>query len=128
MPIQSFQWLVTVSDNPASFNAWDMFSWLYRLPGSIIIEILGHITPLAALLNIQASRSTGYATLDGRIVNVVSLFIWAATILWILHTSSTPSSSVKPRAQRKAPSLHRPYSKHGKTRKTSIGLKTRFLN
>lgn len=128
MHIQSFQWLANVIDNPASFNAWDMFSWLYRLPGSLIIEALGNIHPVAELLHIHASSATSYATLDGRVVNVVSLFIWAASVLWILHASSTPETSSNPNKERKSPTLHSPLAKHRKAHKVSLGLKTRFFN
>lgn len=111
MHIQTFQWLQQIIETPSSFSFWQMLRWLYRLPGSLVIEALGQVTPLAQWLHIQASAATGYASLDGRIIHVLSLFFWAALLLWILHTSSEPKSRAKPLQERKAPHL-RPTQAH----------------
>ncbi len=126
MRIYTFQLLSNLSQDPAGWSAWSLLSWLYRLPGSLFLEAVGNIPAVTQILPIQASAATGYSTLDGRIVNVLSLFFWAATALWILHSSSTPKATDTKAKEKKAPTWH--HEESTKRQKHGVRLKTRYLN
>lgn len=86
MHIQTFQWVMDINaDGQMSlWEIWQTVRWVFRIPGSLVVEFLGHYPALANLLNIKASAATGYASLDGLISKVISLFFWLPLLMWTL--------------------------------------------
>lgn len=83
MWIESFNLVLdTNSDGTITLaEAWYIFTWLYQLPGNLVIELLGNIPPIAHLLHISASAQTGYSSLNGGLATVVSLLIWLLVVI-----------------------------------------------
>ncbi|MEJ6667455.1 MAG: hypothetical protein QNL48_07605 [Alcaligenes aquatilis] len=115
--MQTFQWIIDANgDGIYSLNEiLQTMRWGFRIPGSLIIETLGSIPALADLLNIRASDATGYASLRGGLVNILSLFFWASLCLWFLEASSKPRTEPAQRDPRRTPHLNKQMeSVHGR--------------
>ncbi|HLU20306.1 MAG TPA: hypothetical protein VKZ66_10140 [Pusillimonas sp.] len=78
MWIESFNLVLDANrDGTVSLvEAWQIFEWLYLLPGNLLLELLGSIPPIADLLHIRASPETGYGSLNGVMATALSLLIW----------------------------------------------------
>ncbi|NYT85430.1 hypothetical protein [Pollutimonas harenae] len=90
MNIQSFVWTIDLNGNGA-YSAWELWEaakWVYRIPGNLLLEGLGHVPYLSSLLHIHASEATGYASLNGGMASLLSLVIWVAAIFSVLTLSS----------------------------------------
>lgn len=83
MWIESFNLVLdTNNDGTVSLaEAWHIFTWLYQLPGNLVIELLGNIPPVAHLLHISATAETGYSSLGGGMATIVSLLIWLLVLI-----------------------------------------------
>lgn len=115
--MQTFQWIIDANgDGIYSLNEiLQTMRWGFRIPGSLIIETLGSIPALADLLNIRASDATGYASLRGGLVNILSLFFWASLCLWFLEVSAKPRTEPAQRNPRRTPHLNKQMdSVHGR--------------
>ncbi|HRK84794.1 MAG TPA: hypothetical protein PK461_03710, partial [Alcaligenes faecalis] len=92
----------------------DTLRWLYRIPGSLLVEAMGNAPVLSDMLGIQASAARGYASLQGGLVNILSLMFWAMLILWVLYSSSTPKAEPESDSPRRMPRLRMPsHTGHG---------------
>ncbi len=92
MHFQTFQWAIDLnSDGHISlWEIWETVRWVFRIPGSLVIELLGQFPALAQLLNINASATTGYASLDSLFTKVLSLFFWVPLVMWGLSAGIKP--------------------------------------
>lgn len=83
MWIESFNLVIDTNNNGVVSLAetWQAIGWLYRLPGNLVIELLGAIPPVANLLHIRASTETGYQSLNGGFSVVLSLLIWLLIVV-----------------------------------------------
>jgi|GEM_PF-1846743 len=89
MTIYSLQLPASFYDNGVTRdNIWELAIWLYRLPGNLIMEGVGNLPLVPELLNIHASASTGYSSLNGTITHALSLLFWVALLLGIISYSS----------------------------------------
>ena len=114
--MHTFQWIIdTNGDGIYSLNEIiQTLHWVFRIPGSLVIETLGSVPILSDLLHIRASEATGYASLHGGLVNILSLLFWAILCLWFLETNSKPRSEPPRRTVRHVPHLHQQVdSAHG---------------
>ena len=115
--MQTFQWIIDANgDGIYSLNEiLQTLRWAFRIPGSLVVETLGSIPVLSDVLRIQASEATGYASLRGGLVNILSLFFWAALCLWFLEVNSKPRAEPPHRKPRHAPHLNKQLdSVHGR--------------
>lgn len=117
MQIQTFQWVIDANGD-GSYSLVELLEtvrWIYRIPGSLIVEALGNAPVVSDVLHIQALADTGYASLHGGLVGIISLMFWASLILWVLYTSSTPKAEPEPSHDRRVPRLHmQAYTSHGR--------------
>src|SRR5690606_2042009 len=68
--------------------------WVFRLPGNLLLEGLGHVPYVSSVLHIQASEATGYGSLNSGLAASLSLLIWAVAIFTVLSlTSSSDTAS-----------------------------------
>jgi len=74
-------------------NIGELALWLYQLPGNLIMEGIGNLPVLPELLNIHASASTGYSSLNGTITHALSLLFWVAILLGTISYSSREGKS-----------------------------------
>ena len=90
MNIQSFVWSIDLNSD-GSYSAWEIWEtirWMFRIPGNLLLEGLGHIPYVSSLLHIHASEATGYSSLNGGLSSSLSLIIWAAALAGILTLAS----------------------------------------
>ena len=109
MHIQTFQWVIDANGD-GSISLSDIIEtlrWIYRIPGSLVVEALGNTPVVSDMLRIQASQETGYASLNGGLASILSLLFWAVLILWLLYTSSAPKPEPESKTSRRAPRLGR---------------------
>lgn len=90
MHIQSFQWAIDLNaDGHISlWEMWETMRWFFRIPGSLVIELVGQFPTLAQVFGVKASIATGYASLDGFYPKVISLFFWLPLLIWVLSLGS----------------------------------------
>src|SRR5690606_16759845 len=90
MNIQSFAWAIDLNGDGtySMWETWEAARWVFRLPGNLLLEGLGHIPYLSSLLNIQASEATGYSSLNGGLASSLSLLIWVVAITSLLNRTS----------------------------------------
>lgn len=69
----------------------ELLRTLYRLPGNLMVEGLGHIPYVSSLLGIEASRATGYGSFNGLLSISLSLLFWVAAVFAVLTLSSPDS-------------------------------------
>jgi len=90
MNIQSLH-LVLDLNHDGSYSLWELWEavkFVYRLPGNLLVEGLGHIPYVSSALGIQASPAAGYASLDGLLATGLSLLVWIAVIFALLTLAS----------------------------------------
>ncbi len=94
MHFQTFQWAVDLNaDGSVSlWEVWETLRWIFRIPGSLVVEFMGQFPALAQALGLKASAATGYASLDGLIAKVISLFFWLPLLVWALGLGSKPKN------------------------------------
>lgn len=87
----------------------ELLRTLYRLPGNVMVEGLGHTPYLSTFLNIEASKATGYGSFDGLLSISLSLMFWVAVVYAALTLSSPdaeqPENHPATRAQGQGPRL-----------------------
>src|SRR5690606_36317445 len=90
MNIQSFAWAIDLNGDGvySMWENWEAAKWVFRLPGNLLLEGLGHIPYLSSLLGIHASEASGYGSLNGGLASSLSLLIWVVAIASILNLSS----------------------------------------
>lgn len=91
MNVRSFVWATDLNGD-GSYSMWEIWEaarWVFRLPGNLLLEGLGHVPYLSSLLNIQASEATGYGSLNGGLASSLSLLIWVVVITSVLSLSSS---------------------------------------
>src|SRR5690625_4452525 len=89
MTIHSLQLPASFYDNGLTRdNILELAIWLYRLPGNLIMEGIGNLPLVPELLNIHASASAGYGSLNGTISHALSLLFWVALLLGAISYSS----------------------------------------
>ena len=93
MNIQSLNLIVDINnDNRYSlWEIWETIKFVYRLPGNLLVEGMGHIPPLASLFNIDASPANGYGSLDGLLSVTLTLIFWVILVFGILTLASPRS-------------------------------------
>lgn len=80
------------------FSPWEYLEalkWIYQLPGRLVMESLGNIPVVASTLNIQASEATGYASLYGLTVTLISLLCWLVLFCSIISLTSRERNARK---------------------------------
>jgi hypothetical protein len=92
MKIESLHLVVDLNHDGAysMWELWESVKFVYRLPGNLLVEGLGHI-PYASSLGIKASEATGYGSLNGLLAVTLSLLFWILVLFSIL-TLSSPST------------------------------------
>lgn len=90
MNIKSLDLVVDLNaDGRYSFwEIWELLRDLYRLPGNLLIEGLGHIPYVSDILGIHASAATGYASLNGLLAVTLSLLFWIVLVLGLMAWAS----------------------------------------
>ncbi|MBC2769819.1 hypothetical protein [Pusillimonas minor] len=90
MNIKSLDLVVDINaDGRYSFwEIWELLRDLYRLPGNLLVEGLGHIPYVSDVLGIRASEAVGYASLNGLLAVTLSLLFWIALILGLMAWAS----------------------------------------
>lgn len=78
------------------WELWEVAKAIYRLPGNLVVEGLGNLPWVASFLNINASASTGYSSLNGTLAIALSLVFWVAILFTVLTVTSP---SVPPRSE-----------------------------
>jgi|SRR5690606_11197705 len=82
------------------WEIWEVVKFVYRLPGNLLVEGLGHVPYVSSLLGIKASAATGYASLDGLFSVTLSLLFWVVVLFAILTLSSPTVEEPAPTAAR----------------------------
>lgn len=92
MHFQTFQWAIDLNaDGQISlWEIWETMRWIFRLPDSLVVELIGQSPVIAYTLGIKASAATGYASLDGLFAKILSLFFWLPLLMWVLSRGSKP--------------------------------------
>src|SRR5690625_1140484 len=111
MQFQTFQWVMDIDGNGtlSSWEIWETIRWAFRVPGSLVVELIGQYPALAQLLGISASPETGYASLDGFYAKVLSILFWLPLLFWILSVGGGKSkSNRKAKAKQKPLALPMP--------------------
>jgi hypothetical protein len=72
----------------SGWELWEAIKFLYRLPGNLLTEALGHVPYLSSALDIQASASTGYDSLNGLFSVTLSLIFWVLVVFALLSLAS----------------------------------------
>jgi len=95
MKIESLHLVVDLNHDGAysMWELWESVKFVYRLPGNLIVEGLGHI-PYASTLGIRASEATGYGSLNGLLAVTLSLLFWIVVVFSILTLSSPVADNV----------------------------------
>jgi len=90
MEFQTFNWVMDIDGNGtlSLWEIWETIRWVFRVPGSLIVEFIGQFPALAHLLGISASPETGYASLDSLYSKVISIFVWLPLLFWVLGLGS----------------------------------------
>src|SRR3546814_11498243 len=73
------------------WELWESVKFVYRMPGNLAVEGLGHVPYLSSFLGIKASEATGYGSLDGLLSVTLSLLFWMV-LLFSALTLSSPSA------------------------------------
>ena len=95
MNIRSLNLIIDIN-NDGGYSVWELWEaikFLYRLPGNLLVEGMGHVPPVASLLHIEATQVNGYDSLDGLLSVTLSLIFWVIVIFGIL-TLLSPSVDV----------------------------------
>ncbi|SHI21527.1 hypothetical protein [Pollutimonas bauzanensis] len=93
MNIQSLHLVVDLNGDGrySLWELWEAVKLVYRLPGNLMVEGLGHIPYLSTALHIQATPATGYASFDGLIAVTLALIFWVVVVFSAL-TLCSPSA------------------------------------
>ena len=100
MKIQSLMFTVD-TNHDGTYNMrelWEVGKAIYRLPGNLLVEGLGNLPYAAQFLNIQASASNGYASLNGTLAVAVSLIFWVSLVFTVLTIASPTDPNALPDA------------------------------
>lgn len=92
MNIQSLNLIVDLN-NDGRYSVWELWEaikFVYRLPGNLLVEGMGHVPPVASLFRIEATPVNGYDSLDGLLSVTLSLIFWVIVVFGIL-TLLSPS-------------------------------------
>ncbi len=90
MNIQSLH-LVADINGDGSYSLWEIWEivrFIYRLPGNLLVEGLGHLPYVSTLLGIHASPAAGYSSLGGMLSVTLSLLFWVAILFTVLNLTS----------------------------------------
>jgi len=107
MQFQTFQWVMDIDGNGtlSLWEIWETVRWVFRIPGSLVVELIGQFPALAQILNISASPETGYASLDGLYAKVISFCFWLPLLFWVLGLGSNPTTKRRKRLTYNEPLL-----------------------
>ncbi len=95
MNIQSLNLIVDLN-NDGRYSVWELWEaikFVYRLPGNLLVEGMGHVPPVASLFRIEATPVNGYDSLDGLLSVTLSLIFWVIVVFGIL-TLLSPSADI----------------------------------
>ncbi len=67
---------------------WESVKFIYRLPGNLVVEGLGHIPYVSTLLHIHAAPETGYGSFNGLISTALTLIFWVVVVFSVLTLCS----------------------------------------
>jgi hypothetical protein len=90
MKIQALDLVVDLNHDGtySGWELWEAVKFLYRLPGNLITEALGHIPYVSSTLDIKASEATGYGSLNGLLAVTLSLIFWVLVVFALLTLAS----------------------------------------
>ncbi|HWL27459.1 MAG TPA: hypothetical protein VNQ97_00995 [Burkholderiaceae bacterium] len=93
MNIQALDLVVDLNHDGtySGWELWEAIKFLYRLPGNLITEALGHTPYVSSALGIQASEATGYGSLNGLLAVTISLIFWVLVVFALLTLASPDS-------------------------------------
>src|SRR3546814_19184028 len=108
MKIESLNIVVDLNHDGAyrMWELWESVKFVYRMPGNLSVEGLGHVPYLSSFLGIKASEATGYGSLDGLMSVPLSLLFWMVLLFSALTLSSTSAddaSTAKTDVRRRGP-------------------------
>ena len=95
MAVQTLNFNVDLN-NDGAYSLWELWlvaKELYRVPGNLVVEGLGNIPFMADALNIRASESAGYTSLNGTLAVLISLLFWTALLFTALSYLSPDATS-----------------------------------
>jgi hypothetical protein len=123
MKIESLHLVVDLNHDGAysMWELWESVKFVYRLPGNLIVEGLGHI-PYASSLGIKASEATGYGSLNGLLAVTLSLLFWIIVLFSILTLSSPSTDELEENGEKD--SGIREESLAGRASADSVGVST----
>lgn len=98
MNIQALNFSMDVNGDGtiSRWELWETVIWIYRLPGNLVVEGVGHIPFVSDLLGIHASQDAGYASLDGSLAVALSLLFWLAVVFLLVSLTSGDAPERKP--------------------------------
>ncbi|UYO92769.1 hypothetical protein [Pollutimonas sp. M17] len=104
MKIESLNLVVDINHDGAysMWELWEAVKFVYRVPGNLLVEGLGHIPYVSSFLGIRASEAAGYGSLDGLLSITLSLMFWIV-VLFSALTLSSPSEDDAGDSAEKAP-------------------------
>src|SRR5690554_1555376 len=96
MKIQALDLVVDLNRDGtySGWELWEAIKFLYRLPGNLLTEALGHIPYVSSALGIQASEASGYASLNGLFAVTLSLIFWVLVVFAMLTLASPEKDDV----------------------------------
>lgn len=98
MNVQSLHFMIDLSHD-GSYSMWELWEavkFVYRLPGNLAVEGLGHIPYLSDALNIHASATAGYDSFNGLLATGLSLLVWIAVLFTLLTLASPEEETDDP--------------------------------
>lgn len=95
MNIESLKLIVDINHDGhySLWEVWEAAKSLYRMPGNLMVEGLGHVPYVSDILGIHASAGTGYDSFNGLLAITLSLLFWIAVLFAILTLSSPEDDS-----------------------------------
>lgn len=97
MNIESLKLVVDINRD-GSYSLWEIWEavkFMYRVPGNLMVEGLGHLPYVPDVLGIEASTANGYESLNGLLAISLSLLFWMVVIFAVL-TLSSPEADDEP--------------------------------
>lgn len=97
MYIRTLQWSMDINGDGklSMWEIWETLRWAFQIPGNLILEAVGQFPALASLLHIQASASTGYASLNSVPAKALTLLFWIGLFLWVVSRGNKSTAKAK---------------------------------
>jgi hypothetical protein len=114
MNIVSLHWVIDSNhDGQISLvETWHTLQWLYKLPGNLFIEGLGHIPAAATTFHIHATEQAGYYSLNSWFTALFSLFFWLFVLVQLAKLKDVIKRRLAYRREQRPGRVHAKASLH----------------